>query len=230
MKELSTYLDAHRAEIERGLREAMRSFVTQADYSVVWKEYERQVIREFIAVINALQMAIKINFVEGEEGNDKNRIADLLVQSHDERILISIKACRGNKNSANDLGAIRQYPEKKAKYSACYDIWVRYDDSKKLIQVQGIYFDRSYKFVGRMSIAYGSGVSYRKKDGNMRPKPWDMFDNCTCFWNTLEEFEVGIARSRSFRANSIVCEHLEDMTEADALALFHRLKKRFGTA
>lgn len=230
MKELSIYLDAHRAEIERRLREAMLSFVAQADYSVVWKEYEKQVIREFIAVIKALQMAIKIDFVEGEEGSDKNRVADLLVQSQGERVLLSIKACRGNRNSANDLGTIRQYPEKKAQYSACYDIWVKYDDSKKPIQVQGIYFDRSYKFVGRMSVAYGAGVAYRKKDGNMRPKPWDMFDAGTCFWNTLEEFDAGVARSRSFRANSIVCEHLEDMTEADQLILFQKLKRRFGAA
>jgi hypothetical protein len=128
------------------------------------------------------------------------------------------------------LGTIRQYPEKKAQYSACYDIWVKYDDSKRPIQVQGIYFDRSFRFVGRMSAAYGAGVSYRKKDGNMRPKGWDMFDAGTCYWNTLEEFEAGIALSKSFRANSIVCEHLENMTEADKLILFRKLKKCFCPA
>ncbi|HNQ72338.1 MAG TPA: hypothetical protein PKN95_01880 [Verrucomicrobiota bacterium] len=230
MNELSIYLDTHRAEIERSLREAMRSFVTPADYSVVWKAYEKQVIQEFIAVIKGFQMDIKMDFVEGEEGSDKNRLADLLVQSRDEQVLISIKACRGNKKPANDLGTIRQYPEKKAHYSACYDIWVKYDDSKKPIQVQGIYFDRSYKFVGRMSVDYGGGVSYRKKDGNMRPKAWKMFDDGTSYWNTLAEFEAGIARSRSFRANSIVCEHLEDMTEADKKALLKKLNQHFGCA
>lgn len=224
---LIAYLDAHRAQIEGTIREAMLRFVAQADYSVVWKEYEKQVIKEFIEVVKALPIPVKLNFIEGDEGSDKNRVADLLVRNADEGILISIKASRGNKNAANDLGTLRQYPEKKAAYSACYDVWVRYDDSNKPVKVTGIYFDRSYKFVGRMSDAYGKGVSYRKKDGNMRPKSWDMFDRGESFWNTLEEFEAGIARSRSFRANSLVREHLENMTDADKRALFQELKRRF---
>lgn len=112
------YLDTHRAEIEATMREAMLKFVAQADYSVVWKEYEKQVIKEFIVLVKALPIAVKLNFVEGDEGSDKNRVADLLVRNADEGILISIKASRGNKNSANDLGTLRQYPEKKAAYSA----------------------------------------------------------------------------------------------------------------
>lgn len=221
------YLDTHRVEIEQNIRQSMLKFVAQADYSVVWKEYEKQVIKEFIAIVKALPITIKIDFVEGEAGSDKNRLADLLVRSENEKILISVKASRSNKDSANDLGTLRQYPEKKAAYSACYDIWIKYDDSNKPIEVKGVYFDRSYKFVGRMSKAYGEGVSYRKKDGNMRPKSWEMFDNGTSYWNTLDEFELGIARSRSFRANSLVQQHLEDMTDEDGLALYQELKKRF---
>jgi hypothetical protein len=70
----------------------MLKFVAQADYSVVWKEYEKQVIKEFIAIVKALPITIKIDFVEGEAGSDKNRLADLLVRSENEKILISVKA------------------------------------------------------------------------------------------------------------------------------------------
>jgi hypothetical protein len=222
-----SYLDEHCLEIEAEIRQALSTFEAKADYSVVWKEYEKQAIKEFISVIEKLRIATGIEFVEGEAGSDKNRLADLLVCNGIEKVLISIKASRSNKDSANDLGTIRQYAEKKALYTACYDIWIKYDDSVKPIQVKGVYFDRSFKFVGKMSRDYGSGVSYRKKDGNMRPKKWGMFDSRTCYWNTIEEFEAGIAMSRSFRANSIVLEHIEDMTLNDKHNLFSALKETF---
>jgi hypothetical protein len=228
---ITALFDTNCRKLEQQLRSALVPFVAKSDYSVVWKEYEKQAIKEFeSAVRTVVPPATPLEFDEGEVGKDKNRLADVAVRSGNERILISVKACRSDKDPANDLGTLRQYEEKKASYSASFDIWVKYDDSVLPPKVRGVYFDRSYRFVGQMSRPYGGGVSYRKKDGNMRPKSWGMFDDGICFWNTLEEFEAGIVRSKSFRANSIVCEHLEDMTEADKRALLEKLKRYFGIA
>ena len=81
-----------------------------------------------------------------------------------------------------------------------------------------------------IQVSFGKRVRSLREAMGMRPKPWKMFDDGTNYWNTVEEFEAGIARSRSFRANSLVREHLEDMTGSDRRALYQELKKRLDSA
>ena len=42
--------------------------------------------------------------------------------------------------------------------------------------------------VGKSTLV--DGVKYRKKDGNMRPKPWSMFDSGKAYWKSEDEFEA----------------------------------------
>jgi hypothetical protein len=60
-----------------------------------------------------------------------------------------------------------------------FTLWVRYDDSDKAIKCDRAFFDRTWRFVGKSSLV--DGVKYRKKDENMRPKPWAMFDSGEAF-------------------------------------------------
>lgn len=221
------YLDKNQAAIQKELFEKIKSFVAQSDYSVVWKEYEDKAIVEMVRILNTKFSELSEEIFErGEVGKSKNRLADLLVRHKNEKILISVKACRASQNPANDLGTFRQYPTKRKNYSAIFDIWVRYEDSTLPPKVTGVFFDRSFKFVGKMTIV--EGVSYRKKDGNMRPKPWSMFDNGTSYWNTLEEFEAGFQASLKFRASSLVKEHLKNMSDDDKQSIYDSLKEEYG--
>lgn len=223
------YLDESHAAIQGELFKHLGKFIAQTDYSVVWKEYEDQAVVGMVKIIRTKFPGLGEKcFERGEVGKSKNRLADLLVRYKDEVILISVKACRASADSANDLGTFRQYPTKRRNYTGIFDIWVRYEDVALPPKVTGVFFDRSFKFVGKMTIV--DGVAYRKKDGNMRPKPWSMFDNGTCFWNTLEEFEAGMQRSIKFRANSLVNEHLQTMDEDDQRALYECLKAKFGSS
>jgi hypothetical protein len=71
-------------------------------------------------------------------------------------------------------------------------------------------------------------VKYRKKDGNMRPKPWVMFDSGAAFWKTEDEFEAAVKRAETFRANELIQEHLQDLDEEDQRLLYEKLKEKFG--
>ena len=81
--------------------------------------------------------------------------------------------------------------------------------------------------MGKSSLV--DGVKYRKKDGNLRPKPWAMFDSGETFWKTETEFEAAVNRAETFRANELVKEHLQHLSEADQRLLYERLRVKFGS-
>ena len=68
-----------------------------------------------------------------------------------------------------------------------------------------VFFDRTWRFVGKSSLV--DGVKYRKKDGNMRPKSWALFDSGKALWKAEEEFEAAVKRAETFRANELVKEY-----------------------
>ena len=105
-------------------------------------------------------------------------------------IEISIKAARGSVNPENDMGTFRDHPNRKKLFAASFTLWVRYEDAGGAITCDRVFFDRTWRFVGKSSLV--DGVKYRKKDGNMRPKPWAMFDSGEAY---LEE-RSGVSRRR----------------------------------
>ena len=68
---------------------------------------------------------------------------------------------------------------------------------------------------------------YRKKDGNMRPKPWGMFDSGESPWKREEDFEAAVKRADAYRANELITEHLRELGEGDQRLLYERLKEKF---
>ena len=88
------------------------------------------------------------------------------------------------------------------------------------------FFDRTWRFVGKSSLV--DGVKYRKKDGNLRPKLWAMFDSGTAFWESEAEFEAAVKRAELFRANELIKEYLDDLSDADQKLLYDRLQEKFN--
>ncbi len=222
------YLDSNSSTIQTKLREQLLPLAVHSDYLKAWKDYEDAATQAIKSILKSQFPQLgECSFSTGETGKSKNRMADLLVVHEAERILISVKACRSSKNPANDLGTFSQYPMKERTHSGIFDIWVRYDDARSPLKVTGVFFDRSFKFVGMMTKNYGGGVAYRKKTGYMRPKKWKKFDDGTSHWNTLSEFKVGMEASIIFRAQALVEQHLKDMSEYGQRALYEVLKAKF---
>jgi hypothetical protein len=89
-----------------------------------------------------------------------------------------------------------------------------------------VFFDRSWRFVGKSSLV--DGVKYRKKDGNLRPKPWALFESGTAYWSSEAEFEAAVKRAELYRANELIKEYLADLSDADQRLLYERLKQKFA--
>jgi hypothetical protein len=165
------------------------------------------------------------NFDTGQTGREKNRLADLAIRVGGQVIEVSLKASRAGQNPENDIGTFREYPQRKKLFVDSFTLWVRYAEAGGQIKLDRVYFDHTYRFVGKSVLL--DGVKYRKKDGNLRPKPWTMFDSGESYWKTEEEFEAAMKRSEKYRAASLVKEHLQNMTEDDQRLLYEELKKKF---
>jgi len=166
------------------------------------------------------------NFDAGKTGREKNRLADLAVVVGGETIEISVKAARRSGNPENDMGTFRDHPNRKKLFAASYTLWVRYDDSGKEIRCDRVFFDQTWRFVGKSSLV--DGVKYRKKDGNMRPKPWALFDSGASCWKSEPDFDAAVKRSEIYRANELIKEYFGDLSESDQRLLYEKLKEKFG--
>ena len=224
--EVVAKLDELKATLAVEVTEALKTNSYNASYTTVWRNFEDDAE---VAFRDSLKKHIpgltEKNFNTGQTGSEKNRLADLAIVCSNQIIEVSIKASRSGQNSENDMGTFRDHPTRKKLFVASFTLWGRYDDAGSGIKVDRVFFDQTWRFVGKSTLV--DGVKYRKKDGNMRPKPWTMFESGKSYWNTEEEFEAAVKRSAKYRANSLVKEYLRDMTEEDQRLLFEELKKKF---
>lgn len=225
--DVAAKLDALKESIAAKVKASLQRTNYNSSYTIVWRAYEDAVIDALCSILPEHISELKEkNFDRGRSGREKNRLADLAIVCGTNQIEISIKTARRSGNPENDLGTFHEYPNRKKLFAASFTLWVRYDDASKEIRAERVFFDRSYTFVGKSTLV--DGVKYRKKDGNMRPKPWAMFDAGTSYWKSEEEFESAVKRSETYRANEIIKEHLGDLDESDQRLLYERLKQKFG--
>jgi hypothetical protein len=197
-------------------------------YTTVWRAYEDVAITALEKILpKHIPELTGKNFDAGKTGREKNRLADFAIVCGTNVVEISIKAARRSANPENDLGTFREHPARKKLFTESFTLWVRYDDSSPPIKCDRVFFDRSWRFVGKASLV--DGVKYRKKDGNMRPKPWAMFESGAAFWKSEAEFEAAVRRSEIYRANELIKQHLQDMSDDDQRLLYERLKEKYGT-
>lgn len=225
--EVAAKLDAVKDSIAREINVELQRTNFSSSYTTVWRQFEDAAIDALCLVLpKRIPQLSQTNLDRGESGREKNRLADLAILCGDGQIEISVKSARRSANPENDLGTFRDQPNRKKLFAASFTLWVRYDDSAKEIKCDRIFFDRSWRFVGKSSLV--DGVKYRKKDGNMRPKPWAMFNSGESYWKSEEDFEDAVKRTELFRANELIKEYLDDLSDADQNLLYERLREKFG--
>lgn len=222
-------LDSLTTNLNAELTARLSTNIVRGSYTTVWRQFEdltsealKKVLPKHIPELGAK------NFDGGEanQGHEKNRLADFAIICGTNMIEISIKAARNSGQPENDMGTFRDHENRKRLFAASFTVWVRYEDKAGAMRAERVFFDRTWRFVGRSSLV--DGVKYRKKDGNMRPKSWTMFDAGKSFWRTEAEFEAAVKRSETFRANELVKEHLSDLSEDDQKLLHERLHEKFA--
>jgi len=106
------------------------------------------------------------------------------------------------KNSNNDMGTLNKWPEKIKKFGGenIYYIFIIYkfdDKNKKILDVQIAVF---YKFIG---LNKAKLLSYREKDGNLRPKNFGEKSAIP----SLEEFKRLFEKTAIYRSERIIKKH-----------------------
>ena len=224
--DVARQLEALKETIAAETTAALKSNRLTGSYTTVWRQYEDGVIKALERILpRHIPELTATNFDGGKSGKEKNRLADLALVIGGETIEISIKAARRAGNPENDMGTFRDHPNRKKLFAASFTTWVRYDDSTNAILCDRVFFDRTWRFVGKSSLV--DGVKYRKKDGNMRPKPWGMFDSGESFWKSEPDFEAAAKCSELYRANELIKEYLDDLSDNDQRLLYEKLKPKF---
>jgi hypothetical protein len=226
-KEVAAKLDALRDTIATELTARLSTNTVRGSYTTVWRQFEDGAIDALSAGLPKLIPGLsEKSFDRGTTGREKNRLADFAILCGTNTIEISIKAARRAENPENDMGTFRDHPNREKLFVASFTVWVRYENSGEDLRAERVFFDRTWRFVGKSTLV--EGVKYRKKDGNMRPKPWSMFDSGKAYWQSEEEFELAVKRSEIYRANELVKEYLTDLSEDDQKLLHDRLHEKFS--
>ena len=221
-------LDSVKGDIAAEVTARLGTNSVRGSYTTVWRQFEDAAIDalEIILPRHLPELTLK-EFDSGraQTGREKNRLADFAIRCGTNVIEISIKAARNSGQPENDLGTFRDHPNREKLFAASFTLWVRYEDSGGTLRAERVFFDRTWRFVGKSTLV--DGVKYRKKDGNMRPKPWAMFDSGKAYWQSEGEFQLAVKRSEAFRANELVKEYLSDLSEDDQRILHDRLREKF---
>jgi hypothetical protein len=225
-KEVAAKLDSLKDTIAAEVTARLSTNIVRGSYTTVWRQFEDAAIDALCVVLpKHIEELSGTNFDRGTTGREKNRLADLAIVCGTNVIEVSIKAARGTENPENDMGTFRDHPNREKLFAASFTLWVRYESAGENLRAERVFFDRTWRFVGQSTLV--DGVKYRKKDGNMRPKPWAMFDSGKSYWQSEEEFELAVKRSETYRANELVKEYLTDLSEDDQKLLHDRLHEKF---
>lgn len=225
-KDVATKLDALKETIATELTARLSTNVVRGSYTTVWRQFEDLAIEALKEILpKHIPELSEKNFDGGQSGREKNRLADFAIVCGTNTVEISVKTARNSGQPENDLGTFRDHENRKKLFAASFTVWVRYEDKAGTLRAERVFFDRTWRFIGKSTLV--DGVKYRKKDGNMRPKPWAMFDAGKSFWQTEADFEAAVKRSETFRANELVKEHLSDLSEDDQKLLHDRLHEKF---
>jgi hypothetical protein len=221
-------LDALKTNIAAELTQRLSTNAVPGSYTTVWRQFEDMVVVGLREILprHIPELTAK-HFDTGESGREKNRLADFAIVCGTNTIEISIKSARSSGQPENDLGTFRDHGNRKRLFAAAFTVFVRYEDRGETLRADRVFLDRSWRFVGKSTLV--DGVKYRKKDGNMRPKPWRMFDSGAAFWEDEAAFEAAVKRAETFRANELVKEYLDALSEEDQRILHDRLHEKFVT-
>lgn len=225
-KEIAAKLDSLKDTIAAEVTVRLSTNIVHDSYTTVWRQFEDAAIDALCEILPKHIAGLSgKNFDRGTTGQEKNRLADLAIVCGTNIIDVSIKAARQTGNPENDMGTFRDHSNRARRFSASFTLWVRYESVGESLRAERAFFDRTWRFVGKSSLV--DGVKYRKKDGNMRPKPWTMFDSGQAYWKSEEEFAAAVKRAETYRANELVKEYLTNLSEEDQRVLHERLHEKF---
>jgi hypothetical protein len=143
---------------------------------------------------------------------NKNEYPDIKIPEYDMAIDIkcgnSFVKCKNlfqpSCNSHNDYGTISSWLTTKLRsFKHHYIIFIQYTINDNDKYINNIYFNPVYYYVGRRN----DTLSYREKDGNLRPKSFQHFHQPCC--NDIDEFETLLVKTNIVRNKTIALKKIK---------------------
>ena len=121
------------------------------------------------------------------------------------------------KNSENDMGTLNEWPRKIEKFGggSIYYVFVNYNFNDKIKEVLSVEVLPFYQFVG---LNKDKVLKYREKDGNLRPKDFNIEPSI----KTFKQFEALLNQTIIYRSKRIVKKHsliIKKATQASKIGL-----------
>lgn len=106
------------------------------------------------------------------------------------------------KNSENDMGTLNEWPRKIEKFGGdnIYYVFVIYNFNDRVKEVLSVEVSPFYQFIG---LNKGKVLKYREKDGNLRPKDFNIEPPI----KTLKQFEQLLNKTIVYRSKRIIKRH-----------------------
>ncbi|HEX8491268.1 MAG TPA: hypothetical protein VF658_00360 [Pyrinomonadaceae bacterium] len=161
---------------------------------------------------------------------NKNDFPDLTLFRHFD-IAVEVKA--GNRseyndkagrwvacnNSNNDLGTLNSWPDKIKQFGGenIYFLFIEYNFTNERQEIIDIKIDRFYRFIGLNEVGL---LSYREKDGNLRPKNFDVKPPI----ETFEQFQSLFQPTVIYRSKNIIRKHIVNVPDAQRNEFLESLK------
>lgn len=215
-------------ELKKYILENLQNKVSEKglnNYEIFGKEVETLIsdlIEEFL-------QSKKIQY-KAERARSKNDFPDLKLTIGDVEYAFEHKAGESSIGPNNDMGTLDAYSGKIEQFGdRIFCVFIKYSKATQDsgIIIEDVYIDKIYKFIGIFASSGRDDIlKYRKKDGNLRPKVWNDFDQEKIYIENLEDFENDINKTKSYRSTQLVLQHMENLTDEDKVELYNQLKVR----
>ncbi|HRH57362.1 MAG TPA: hypothetical protein PLS10_06905 [Chitinophagales bacterium] len=186
------------------------------DIAIAWKAKQDDAVEAIKVLLNQYLKDTKIT-----SPKSKSAYPDIKIENSEGLFAIDIKANEDSKNPWFDMARLDTIKESRIdKYVEEWELVIKFKDSDGTFIKA--YFNLFREVVGHNK--YSNGVKYRPYDGKIRPKTWADFENEVIYWNSKEEFLIGIENSIKYRWKSNIVKHLipklEDQEKDEFKKLF----------
>jgi len=146
-----------------------------------------------------------------KRAKDKNEFPDLTIKTSP---AMALEAKAGNKsklsdgkwesckNSANDLGTLNSWDKKLTEFNGdnIFFVFIEYNFTDQIEEIVDVKIEPFYKFIGMNRVGL---LSYREKDGNLRPKDFDEDSPI----KTFDQFMSLLKKTDIYRSKRIIKKH-----------------------
>lgn len=210
--------------IINGLKDQINQSVSQklfqltsgaGHYITAWKKLQDDAVEVIISILEPNLPGCVIS-----APTSKSTYPDIKIETDEGIFAIDIKANESSKDPWFDMARLDTIKEERFdKYIEEWELVLQYDSSNgKFLKS---YFNLFREVVGIREEC--KGIKYRPYDGKVRPKSWSDFEHNKIYWNTKEEFLIGVERSLKHRWIENIKNHLIPKLDDEEKDAFRKL-------